>query len=267
MAAAPTQFIWLYFQDAARGDELRYSMRSVCQHFTGTPHLILVGDRPEWYCGQHIHVPRIAAPHLARFHAVLDSSYKLQQVLRHPDIADSFVIMMDDHYFLRDFSLSDIQVPRYSPGWIPKKRYWWDESTTLTMQTLERRGLSTYLYETHLMHFFEKTKLQQIFDTFNPTTVPVLRNTLYGNVFRARPKDCRPFVASPQTPQTVKQLNDIAKRSTVLNHASGAWDATLEEWLQNRLQSAAPVEDSAQILPTAQVSAKVVTAVSLLQPT
>lgn len=246
-----TQFIWLYFQDEARGNELRYSMRSVCQHFSGTPQLILVGDKPDWYHGQHIHIPRIPEPQLARFHGVLDSSYKLQQVLRHPDVDDSFVIMMDDHYFLRDFSLQDIQVPRVAPGWTPKQRYWWDESTTLTMQTLERRGLSTHLYETHLMHVFEKVKLQQIFDTFNPTTIPVLRNTLYGNMFREKPRDCRPFIAAPQTRQTVKQLNDIAKRSTVLNHASGAWDATLETWLQSRLQIATSAEYPAQTLPAA----------------
>ena len=44
MSAAPTQFIWLYFQGEARGDELRYSMRSVYRHFKGTPHIVLVGD-------------------------------------------------------------------------------------------------------------------------------------------------------------------------------------------------------------------------------
>lgn len=242
MAAAPTQFIWLYFQDAARGDELRYSMRSVCQHFTGTPHLILVGDRPEWYCGQHIALPRIPEPENARFHAVLDSSYKLQHVIQHPDIADSFVIMMDDHYFLRKVSLADIRTPRYSPGWIPKNRYWWDNSTTMTMQALERRGMSTYLYETHLMHFFEKQKLQTIFDTFELTRLPLLRNTLYGNKFRTSPKDCRTFIASPQTPQTTAQLDSIAKRVFVLNHSSTAWDTSMAEWLNNRLPTPSTVE-------------------------
>lgn len=242
MPTESTQFIWLYFHDEARGDELRYSMRSVCQHFKGAPHIILVGDKPDWYSGHYIAMPRIPAPKDPKFHSVLDSSHKLQQAMRHTDIADNFVVMMDDHYFLRDFSLSDIQIPRHAPGWVPKKRYWWDTSITLTMQTLERRGLSTYLYETHLMHFFEKDKLQQIFDRFTPTVVPVLRNTLYGNVFRSRPKDYRPFVASPQTPQTLQQLNDIAKRSTVLNHASGAWDKTLADWLQRRLATATAAE-------------------------
>lgn len=242
MPAGTTQFIWLYFHDDAKGDELRYSMRSVCRHFKGTPQLILVGDAPAWYRGQHIHVPRITAPRYPWFHALLDSSYKLQQVLRHPDVADSFVVMMDDHYFLRDFTLTDIQVPRCAPDWVPKHRYWWDAATTLTMQTLERRGLTTHLYETHLMHFFEKTKLQQIFDTFAPTVTPVLRNTLYGNVFRRNPKDCRPFIAAPQSRQTVKQLTDIARRSTVLNHASAVWDATLQQWLQRRFPDPAAAE-------------------------
>lgn len=242
MTTEVTQFVWLYFHDESRADELRYSMRSVCQHFKGTPQLILLGDKPDWYCGQFISVPRITSPQYPKFHSILDTSHKLQHLLRHPDIADGFVAMMDDHYFLRPFTVSDVQVPRHSPGWTPKRRYWWDESITLTMQTLERRGLSTYLYETHLMHFFEKDKLQQIFDIFDPTTVPLSRNTLYGNIFRKNPKDCRPFVASPQSPQTTAQLDAIAKRSTVLNHASGAWNTTLCAWLRNRLPTPTTAE-------------------------
>ena len=242
MTTEVTQFVWLYFHDEARADELRYSMRSVCQHFKGTPQLILLGDKPDWYGGQHIPAPRIPTPRYAKFHSILDSSSKLQQTLRHPDIADSFVVMMDDHYFLRQFSLADIQVPRYMPGWIPRRRYWWDDSITLTMQALERRGLSTYLYETHLMHFFEKDKLQRIFDIFDLTEMPLSRNTLYGNTFRRNPKDCRTFVASPQTPQTTAQLDAIAKRSTVLNHASGAWNTTLRNWLGSRLSLPVPAE-------------------------
>jgi hypothetical protein len=217
-------------------------MRSVRQYLKGTPQLLLFGDKPDWYHGDYVPVPRITSPRYQRFHSILDSSNKLQHVLRHPAIADSFVVMMDDHYFLRPFTLADIQVPRHMPGWIPKRRYWWDDSITLTMQALERRGLTTYLYETHLMHFFEKEKLQQVFDTFGPTTTPVARNTLYGNMFRSNPKDCRPFVVSPQSAQTWTQLDAIAKRSTVLNHASGVWNATLRDWLHKRLPTPLPVE-------------------------
>lgn len=255
MTTEVTQFVWLYFHTEARGDELRYSMRSVCQYFKGTTQLILVGDKPDWYCGQHIDVPRISTPRYPQFHSILDTSHKLQQVLRHPDIADSFVVMMDDHYFLRTTTLADIQVPRYTPNWVPKNRYWWDASITLTMQALERRGLATHLYETHLMHFFEKDKLQQIFDMFDLTRLPLSRNTLYGNIFRRPPKDCRPFVVSPQSQQTAKQLDDMAKRSTVLNHASGVWNATLRDWLQQRLAVPTPAEyNSSEIVPVAVVS-------------
>lgn len=230
------QFIWLYITDEAKGDELRYSMRSVRKYFTGHADIVLVGDAPEWYCGRHIHIPRIAAPTMhGKFHALLDQSHKLYTVLQHADIADSFVIMMDDHYFLRDFTLADIQVPRCAPGWQPKNRYWWDIAITLTMQELERRGMSTHLFETHLMHVFEKDKLQYIFDRFSLCKKPLLRNTLYGNTFRQVPKDCRPFITAPQTCQTAIQLDKITKRSVVLNHASGVWDSSLRDWLQQRL--------------------------------
>lgn len=254
MAAEITQFIWMYIHSAARGDELRYSMRSVCQHFQGTPQLILVGDKPDWYCGQHIDIPRIQSPTYAKFHAVLDSSYKLYKTILHPAAADSFVVMMDDHYFLRDFSLTDLQVPRYAPGWVPKNRFWWDNATTLTMQALERRGMSTHLYETHLMHFFEKDKLQQIFETFDLLTHPLLRNTLYGNTFRRSPKDCRNFIASPQTSQSKQQLDAIAKRCTVLNHACTAWDNNMRSWLQLRLPGPTADETSTTVIACSAIT-------------
>ena len=179
-----TQFIWFYINDEARGDELRYSIRSVCRYFEGTPRITLIGDKPDWYCGEYINIPRIPKPADARFHGLRDTIHKLYAAAHHSVVDDQFVVMMDDHYFLRSFSLSTLCVPRITVGWTPKNKYWWDIAITRTMQALESRGLSTHLYETHLMHVFERDKLLQVFDMFNLQTVPLLRNTLYGNVFR-----------------------------------------------------------------------------------
>ena len=250
-----TQFIWLYINDEARGDELRYSMRSVYKFFSGTPHITLVGDKPDWYHGHFINVPRIPVPHESIFHALYDQHHKLWVALQHAAVADEFVVMMDDHYFVKPVSMNKLRTPRITPGWAPKRRYWWDIATTRTMQILERYGLSTHLYETHLMHVFEKGKLLHIFDRFDLCNNALLRNTLYGNVFRSNPSHATPFIATPQSAQTARQLDVIARRSTVLNHASDCWNETMHKWLNNRLPNMVEVEvESIPVLVQEQVA-------------
>lgn len=239
---AETQFIWLYLHKEAKGDELRYSMRSVYQYFKGTPKITLVGDKPDWYCGHHIPMPRIQEVPDSRFHSLFDTSHKLHTAIQRDDVADQFVVMMDDHYFLKPVTYNDLLVPRAQAGWKPRGSHWWDISITRTMQTLERYGKSTHLFETHLMHVFEREKLLQIFNTFNMHNVPLARNTLYGNIYREYPQNCNPFVTSPQRKQSKQQLNKIAMSSTVLNHASHCWDSTLQNWLASRLHTAAEIE-------------------------
>lgn len=251
---AATQFIWLYLQDAAKGDELRYSIRSVYKYFSGTPKITLVGDKPDWYCGHYIHMPRIQTVPDARFHGLFDTTHKLHTTIQLADIDDQFVLMMDDHYFLRSVTLADLLVPRAKPAWVPRETHWWDASITRTMQALERHGRSTHLFETHLMHVFEREKLLKIFATFDLHNVPLAKNTLYGNIYRDFPQNCTPFVVSPQRNQSKQQLNKIALSSTVLNHASHCWDATLHAWLDNRLHEPAEVEVCHTLYPAAPVA-------------
>jgi len=254
MSVDSVQFVWLYVHDEAKGAELLYSIRSVYKYFYGKPRITVVGDKPDWYSGHYIDIPRIAEFRYPKFRSPLDQAHKLQTILQRDDIDQTFVLMMDDHYFLRGFDLDQLRVPRIAGGWVPRHRYWWDLSITLTMQALERSGLSTHLYETHLMHVFEKEKLQYIFDKFHLTTYPVLRNTLYGNIFRKKPKECRPFIAAPQSKQTVKQLDTIAKHSTVLNHPDFGWSSTLHNWLQTRFPQPTAVETWSAVIEPVAVS-------------
>jgi hypothetical protein len=239
---ATTQFIWLYLHNEAEGEELRYSMRSVYKHFQGTPKITLVGDRPDWYCGHYISMPRITTVPDAAFHGLFDTSHKLHTAIQRDDVDDEFVVMMDDHYFLRPVTLADLRVPRAQLSWTPRLNHWWEVSITRTMQALERRGKSTHLFETHLMHVFERSKLLTIFDTFDMHNVPLARNTLYGNIYRDFPQNCRPFVSSPQSKQSKQQLNKLAASGTVLNHASHCWDSTLHNWLNARFNEVTEVE-------------------------
>jgi len=243
-----TQFVWSHINAEAAGDELRYAIRSVYTYFDGEVKVLLVGDKPDWYSGEFIELPRIPKPSTPGSpHGLMDTLAKMNSISTHPAVDEQFVSMMDDHYFLKKVTMSQLEISRITQGWSPKpKGCWWDRAIVRTMQTLELRGLPTHLYDTHLMHVFEKSKLQQLFQDFNLLQEPLLRNTLYGNVFRTSPKSCRPFIATPQSKQTTQQLDQISKSATVLNHGSSAWYSGMRQWLQRRLPDAAPVESTQQ---------------------
>lgn len=81
------------------GLELMYAIRSIEKHFKGLSGVLLVGDQPEWYTGDHIP--------LADFKGEKERSMQTK-ILQCPDKV--FLYSNDDYFALEDF---DYQVPHY----------------------------------------------------------------------------------------------------------------------------------------------------------
>lgn len=91
-----------------RNEELRYSLRTLCEHY---PHerVVIAGYKPSWVTGvKYIHVPAVRGM-LQKYPNVLRA---IRAVCNHADITDSFVIMNDDFFFLRDMA----HIPRLNRG-------------------------------------------------------------------------------------------------------------------------------------------------------
>lgn len=147
LAAWP--FVWTYWAAGAVGDELRYSIRSVLQQHPRA-RVIVVGDRPQWYIGEHIPCPRIGK---REFQSFRDCYHKLQTAAQQ---LPQFIWMMDDIYWLRPFSIAEAAQPKFirevTPerlrGWTPKNA--WQKTRARAYEWLIEHGHPLRDFAAHL---------------------------------------------------------------------------------------------------------------------
>ena len=156
------QFVWVYYHNGAKFDEIRWSIRSVEANYNGPVQITIAGDRPPWYRGHHIPVKRVGGPNA--FRSFRDSFNKLHTAANHPEVAEEFVWMMDDVYLVNQVNRADLAQPRHQ-GRIckplkPGRRI--NKWQRLKRRTAEMLGLPNYDYATHLCHLLEKDKFQHV---------------------------------------------------------------------------------------------------------
>ena len=241
------QFVWPYWHAGASGDELRWSIRSVEQHFEGTAKITVVGDRPPWWHGHVIPRPRIGPAPNRGFRDMLE---KMWTIATHAEIDPEFVWMMDDIYFVRPVDLDELQQPR-AYGWREDASNSWQRRKSNTMRVLRDCGASNHDYATHLPHWAEKEKLRGLFDRFNLANNTLLWEVLYGNLHRSRPIRPEPFFCRITAPLAVSDLRVRARQASVLNHTANAWCEGVREYLADLLpQPAAGEVEPAGYVPT-----------------
>jgi hypothetical protein len=233
-----TQFVWPYWHAGASGDELRWSIRSVEQHFEGATLCTIVGDRPPWWQGHVIDCPRIGPAPNRGFRDMLN---KMRTIATHPEIRPEFVWMMDDVYFLKPVTLEELQQPR-AYGWREDASNSWQRRKSNTMRLLREAGLSNHDYATHLPHHAEKQKLADLFERFDLHANTLLWEVLYGNVYRQHPIRPEPFFCRLLHPVEMPELRQRARLASVLNHTANAWCPAIREYLAEILQTPATGE-------------------------
>ena len=58
------------------GLELRYAIRSMVRHFKPLSGVVLIGDKPNWYCGEHIPATDTGAKEWNIVNKILSSPYE-----------------------------------------------------------------------------------------------------------------------------------------------------------------------------------------------
>jgi len=238
-AAKSLQFVWPYWSGGSKGDELRYSIRSAMKFFDGNASVAIIGDCPKWYSGLHIPKKRVPANRPNR--AFRDMLSKVWFMATKPEINHQFVWMMDDVYFLRPFTLRDLQVPR-AERWSPSHINSWQKRKNNTMKRLASVGAPTWDYATHLCHLVEKQKLRSMFDEYDLHNQTLLWEVLYGNLYRGKPQRSRPFLCRLTNRLGYEQIQSRTRNSTVLNHVSSAWNGDMHRFLDRLLPEKCSVE-------------------------
>lgn len=142
-------FVWTYWGDGAVGDEIRYSIRSVLKHHPGA-RVIVVGDKPDWYTGEHFDKPRISR----RPHQAFKDCYS--KIIHAAELLTQFVWMMDDVYWIKPFPMRDAIAPKYVrhvsqqryQDWAPSTK--WARTRADAYQWLLDNDRPTYDFAAHL---------------------------------------------------------------------------------------------------------------------
>ncbi len=214
------QFVWPYWHAGASGDELRWSVRSVEHSFQGKVKITIVGDKPPWYHGHYI--PKRRVPKNTPNRSYRDMLSKMWVMATHQEIDDDFVWMMDDIYLIKPVTIEDLATPR-ADRWMRSKGNSWQRRKFNTMTLLESLGKTTHDYATHLPHYVEKQKLREMYDTHNLHHNTLLWEVLYGNLYRERPLNSRPFFARFNKRMPQDQYEQRCVPASVMNHTAGAW--------------------------------------------
>ena len=188
--------VYPYLKDAAQGEELKLSLRSLEKNFKEKFMVVIVGDYEPWMSSEIWVIPSKGTSHKDGDQPK-DIALKLSKVIAEARVPENFVWMNDDIYFINPVMLADIQtlkamedlgkIKRES-GTPYRKNLW------KTYDKLISMGIKTvWNYGTHLPFCFNKQKLAEMIDKFNMLKESYLTTTLYHNIFF---KDFRPMLIS-----------------------------------------------------------------------
>jgi len=228
----PLDFVYLYIDSAAKGDELRFSIRSVFKNYLGPARVWIVGDRPDWYTGLHVDVPRIGeTPGRSR----LDRAFKFHHVAtKVPEINERFVAMQDDIYFVNPVTYYDI-----NRRWIngkpltPEKVHFWNPTHGYQIQK-KRTALKLFAngvkfvsdYSTHTPKFYFKEDLERLIEQYDALTDPLVCTILFDNAIE---REDRPFPIQPYrlrlktTDHKASEVVRSCASKVFMNHLDKSW--------------------------------------------
>ncbi len=240
----PATFVWIYWHGGAQGDELRWSIRSVLENFQGESTIFLVGEKPPWYTGNHLPVPRIPNQNNRNFKDALNKMCVATQAVELPE---SFVWMMDDIYLVKPLTLADLAIGRYRSlvssdriRAMSGKRNYWVQWKKRTFKALLDNGMTTYDYATHLPHVISRDDWQLMARVFDIPTRQFTWELIYGNLFYQTKKPIDQFYGQVRRQMSAEQIQNFADRYCIINNTQGGWSNGLRRFLMHRF----PIQSS-----------------------
>lgn len=185
--------VWPWLSTAARWVELRYSIRSVQEHFAdkGCPFYVLTDAPPAW----KDEFPRVEWITMKGYKHSREMGL-FQAFELGMQIADSVLWMNDDIYLLRDQDWQDFDVAltegdltHKGPSLLRSGNVW-QQGLGGAVETLKLLGRNqVWRFATHTPYLFEREKSLEIFETFH---LPYKGGwvTLYHNWHRTPHQPC-----------------------------------------------------------------------------
>ena len=144
------------------GYELKYAIRSMVKHFKPLSGVVLIGDKPGWYCGEHIPAADTGAKEWNIVNKILLSPY------------EDFLYSNDDFFAAQDF---DETLPNYYSTTLREARVHGKYvGRVINCRSVYPDGL---FYDIHTPMVINLTKYREANNL--PQTKEYLCKSLYGN--------------------------------------------------------------------------------------
>lgn len=163
---------------AGSGIELKYTLRSITKHVTGLQRLIVIGDKPDWYTGEHI-------PHQVYTNQAWKKRDMLEKTLLSP--VEEFYRFSDDYYLMEDFT----GCPYYSNGTLYELYNRYTEGNlyrSIVHNTKGLIGASASSFDVHAPILMQKEVLKEMHSRYDwKVEYGYLIRSLYGFMVKAGP--------------------------------------------------------------------------------
>lgn len=163
---------------AGSGIELKYTLRSITKHVKGLQRLIVIGDKPDWYTGEHI-------PHQVYTNQAWKKRDMLEKTLLSP--VKEFYRFSDDYYLLEDFGA----FPYYSNGTLQSLFSRYSEGNLykqIVYNTKVLIGPGALSFDVHAPILMKKEVLTEIHHRYDwKLEYGYLIRSLYGFLVKANP--------------------------------------------------------------------------------
>lgn len=181
-----------YLRSEAAGDELRYALRSWADHFANKHHIIIVGDREDWFSPEITRIPmdpvliledcNCAAPAQVR-NPQADVTHKILALIAAGEIEGDFILSNDDIFLAGHTSLADIQISKAFGDLEDhgKGTSLYCQNALNTKRALLAENKPTRSHGTHTPMLLNAEILAEVIEKYGATEKGLLLTSLYFN--------------------------------------------------------------------------------------
>lgn len=230
-----------------RDNELRYSLRSLDQNFSGIGEVWIVGHKPKWLTN----VRHIPFPDAYSSNKDANIINKILRVCFEKELSEKFIFMSDDQYILQRTTSSSLQpicdVDLYTV------RHWgkstWFRRLKRTFLLLKAYKRPAYHYDCHTPQVMSKDLFPKVMLRYNyGYDIGYTINTLYFNSLYISAKNRLP--ASRVSVRMNKKSDDYKLNpeyingKLFLNHSDEGLTNVLKDFLKSRFTKKSSYEKS-----------------------
>ncbi len=228
------------------GNELKYSIRSLAEHFGPLRHIWIVGDKPDWLQG--VRFLPFADPYRANKDANIIN--KVLGACLEDELSQEFVLMNDDIYLLADLAKDRLQP--YQVQELSAIETWKDNRfgrrLRNTYLSLSKQGKTTTNFEGHVPYLLDKTRFPRIVLQYAYGQAPGMTiNTLYFNNALARGEErpsVRPVRAGFFSPMDYANIAPRTEGKLFLSHDGNGLNEDLKRFIRERFPTPSIYETS-----------------------